>query len=56
MIDTKLGPMDPAVLGFVETRQQAPSGVLVTKTYTYQGEVVKQDVDLQVNVKLEGTP
>lgn len=42
--------MDPADLVYKETRQQIPSGVSVTKTYLYQGEVVKQDVDILMNV------
>lgn len=53
MIDTKLGPMDPADLVLKETRQQLPAGVAVTKSYYFQGELVKQDVDLAVGVKLE---
>lgn len=50
MIDTKLGPMDPADLVYKETRQQIPAGVSVTKTYFHKGEVVKQDVTILMNV------
>jgi predicted dithiol-disulfide oxidoreductase (DUF899 family) len=35
-------------LAVVETRRQAPAGVIVTTTYSFEGRVVKQDVQLRV--------
>ena len=36
-------------LALVETRRQVPAGVVVTRTYSFEGRVVRQDVQLRVD-------
>lgn len=46
---TTEGPKRADELSLVETRRQTPAGVVATRTYSFEGRVVRQDVRLRVD-------
>ena len=49
MLDTARGPMDASLLAVREERSTTPAGTLVSKSYFFEGELVKLDQNLEIS-------
>jgi len=55
MIRTSIGPIPENLLAKSISEEDIPCGQAVTTTYRYQGEVVKQDIEIRVTKALEAS-
>lgn len=49
ILDTSRGPMDASLLAVREERSTTPAGTLLSKSYFFEGELVKLDQNLEIS-------